>query len=293
MDSLHDALCTTLRDGLGWPAETAVQAAQYAHIVSYEKNASVFHAGESTDLLYVLLSGEVRLYYGTATGERLLVTIIRNGQPFGCTDLQTSDAGSRPQEQLFTARTLSRSKVAIIARARVVQLLHDLPGRDLVRIIQTADAGWERLSCRLLTFMTQDVRSRLASTIGEMAKVFGIADARGKLLSLRLSHEDFAELVGASRPMVSKHLKELAACGIFVKENGRYVVLREDVLRDIAVSGRRAAVEPLRPQAAHPEPRVARAAQSAQPISITMSKKRHNAARPVSKKAEQPLRYIA
>ena len=246
MDSLHDALCTTLRDGFGWPAQAAAEVAPYAHIVSYEKNATVFHAGEVTDLLYVLLSGEVRLYYGTVGGERLLVTIICSGQLFGATDFQATDAAPGRQEQLFTAQTLSRCKVAMISRARVARILQDLPAPELVRIVQGVDAGWMDLCCRLLTFLTQDVRSRLAYSIGEIAKVFGITDARGKLITLRLSHEDFAELIGASRPMVSKHLKELAEWGIFVKENGRYVVLREDALADIAASGGKpAAVESL------------------------------------------------
>jgi CRP-like cAMP-binding protein len=238
MDSLHHALCTTLQDRFGWPAEAAAEVGRYAHIMSYEKDATVFHAGEVSDLLYVLMNGEVRLYYGTVAGDRLLVSIIRSGQLFGATDLQTSDAASKQQEQLFTAQTLSRSKVAVIARARVARLLEDLPGADLVRIIQRVDSSWAGLCCRLLTFMTQDVRSRLAYSIGEIAKDFGIPDARGKLISLRLSHEDFAEMIGASRPMVSKHLKDMAKSGIFAKQNGRYVILREEALASIAASGR-------------------------------------------------------
>jgi CRP/FNR family cyclic AMP-dependent transcriptional regulator len=242
MDDLRDALCTTLRDGFGWPAETATEVGQYAHIVSYDKNATVFHAGEVTDLLYVLLSGEVRLYYGTPTGDRLLVTIIRGGQLFGTTDFQATDATAEVQEQLFTAQTLSRSKVAMFSRTRVARLLHDLPAPELVRMVQGVDAGWVSLCCRLLTFLTQDVRSRLAYSIREIAEVFGIPDARGKLIALRLSHEDFAELIGASRPMVSKHLKELADRGIFVKENGRYILLQEEALEELVASGTPAAV---------------------------------------------------
>ncbi len=243
MDDLRNTLCATLRDGFGWPANTATEVAQYAHIVSYDKNATVFHAGEVTDLLYVLLSGEVRLYYGTAAGERLLVTIIRGGQLFGATDFQAIDAPPGQQEQLFTAQTLSRCKVAMLSRTRVARVLQDLPASDLVRIVQGVDASWVTLCCRLLTFLTQDVRSRLAYSIREIAKVFGIPDARGKLLALRLSHEDFADLIGASRPMVSKHLKELAERGIFVKEGGRYIVLQEDALEEMATSGKPAPVE--------------------------------------------------
>jgi biotin operon repressor len=97
----------------------------------------------------------------------------------------------------------------------------------MVKIMQRMNQGWVHLCNRLLTFMTMDVRRRLAYAISEIAEAFGIPDARGALIRLRLSHEDLSELVGASRPMVSKHLKEFAKAGIFFKQNGRYIVSKE------------------------------------------------------------------
>jgi len=230
MDSLHHSLNTILVERLGWPAETAAEIAQCAHVVSYEKDAAVFHAGEPTDLLYVLLSGEAKLYYGTAAGERLLVAIARSGQILGRTDLDAGESRETEQKQLFTAQALSRCKVAIIAWGRVARALRDLPGQQLVQIVRHINDEWVALCCRFLTFLTMDVRSRLAYTIADIAERFGIPDARGKLITLKLSHEDFAELVGASRPMVSKHLKELAKAGIFAKENARYILAHGDNL---------------------------------------------------------------
>ena len=238
MDNLHHSLNAILVERLGWPAETAAEIAQCAHIVSYEKDATVFHAGEPTDLLYVLLSGEAKLYYGTAGGDRLLVAIARSGQILGLTDMDAGESREIEQKQLFTAQTLSRCKVAIIAWARVARALRDLPGQQLVQIVRRVNDEWVALCCRFLTFLTMDVRSRLAYTIADIAERFGIPDARGKLITLKLSHEDFAELVGASRPMVSKHLKELAKAGIFAKENARYILANGDHLMSPASAPR-------------------------------------------------------
>lgn len=138
---------------------------------------------------------------------------------------------------MFTAETRSRSTVAIVEQARVAHLLHDLPGPELARIVQGVDSRWMALSCRLLTFLTQDVRTRLAYAVGEIANSFGIPDARGTLIPLRLSHEDFAELVGASRPTVSKQLKQMAQRGVFSKANGRYILARADMLAAMRSSG--------------------------------------------------------
>ena len=230
MDDLRDALATTLRDRVGWPTGTVAQIARYAHMVPYEKGATIFRAGQSTDLLHVLLSGDVRLYYGAVGGERLLVSFVRSGEIFGATNFHAPDAHREQGQQVFTAETRSRSKVAIVEQARVAHLLHALPGPELARIVQRIDSRWMALSCRLLTLLTQDVGTRLAYAIGEIVNAFGIPDARGQLLPLRLSHEDFAELVGASRPTVSKQLKQMAQRGIFTKVDGRYILAQADTL---------------------------------------------------------------
>ncbi|MBP1685009.1 MAG: Cyclic nucleotide-binding domain [Deltaproteobacteria bacterium] len=118
MDTWQHALRTTLVDRMLWPAETAAAITQIAHIVEYEKGASVFHPGEPTDLLYLLLSGEARLYYGTASGERLLVHIVRGGQILGFTDFRVKDPHEHDSGQVFLAEVQSRSRVAIIAQPR-------------------------------------------------------------------------------------------------------------------------------------------------------------------------------
>jgi CRP/FNR family cyclic AMP-dependent transcriptional regulator len=217
--SLHDAL-----ESLGWPREVAFHLARSAHLVTFEKAATIFHAGEPADLLYVLVSGEVKLYYGDADGERLLVAIRRRGELLGSMDLELAAGRDSEATQLFTAEALSRCKLAIITKARAATAVRDLAAAELLALVQRVNRDWARFCSRFLAFLMMDVRSRLAFAITEVAETFGIADPRGKLIPLRLSHEDFGELVGASRPMVSKHLKELARAGVFYKQNGRYIL---------------------------------------------------------------------
>lgn len=220
----HTSLISALEE-LGWPAKAAAELAYGAHIVPYEKRSTVFHAGEPADLLYVLLSGEAKLQFAARDGAALLVSIAHSGQLLGVFAPDSGSAAAVKSEQLFTAQALSRCKVAIIPTARVAHVLHGLPAQQLVRVLDRSRGQWMHLCCRLLTFLTMSVRRRLTYTIAEIADSFGVADARGRLITLRLSHEDFAALVGASRPMVSKHLKELATEGVLTKQQGRYVLL--------------------------------------------------------------------
>ena len=220
MQNGHALLISALGQ-CSWPPKAAAELARGAHIVPYEKRSTIFHAGESADLVYVLLSGEVKLQFVGGEGAALLVSIASGGMPLGVFAPDGGPSGERP-EQLFTAQALSRCRVAILPTARVAHVLHQLPTAQLVRILERGREQWTRLCCRLLTYLTMSVRERLLHAIGELADGFGITDALGRTISLRLSHEDFAALVGASRPMVSRHLKELESDGTLARVDGRY-----------------------------------------------------------------------
>jgi CRP-like cAMP-binding protein len=231
MDGSRASLRASL-EGLDWPEAAATELLGSAHVIGYEKGAVIFHAGEPADLLYVVLSGEAKLYYTGANGERLLVSIVRRGEIVGLADLAGGggEVGGEAT-QVFSAHALSRCKVAIIAKARVAAVVAKLPAPQVARVMRRVNDQWARFCSRFLAFLTMDVRSRLVYAIADIGDAFGIPDARGRLITLKLTHEDFGELVGASRPMVSKHLKELAKAGVFFKQNGHYVLSRKpDVL---------------------------------------------------------------
>lgn len=211
-------------ESLGLHSELAHKLASNAHVLAYDKGAIIFHAGESADLLYIILSGEVKLYYGNAEGERLLVAICGRGQLLGSLDGDVVVGRRSESLQLFTAQALSQCRIAILTKARATAAMQDLSAAATLALLQRIDRGWARFSSRFLAFMMMDVHARLIHAITHLADKFGIPDPRGKLIPLRLSHEDFGELVGASRPMVSKHLKELANKRIFYKQDGRYIL---------------------------------------------------------------------
>ncbi|MHB8384553.1 MAG: helix-turn-helix domain-containing protein, partial [Candidatus Binataceae bacterium] len=50
---------------------------------------------------------------------------------------------------------------------------------------------------------------RIIITLLELASDFGIKESRGALLRASFSHQDIADLVGASRPRVTEHLAQL------------------------------------------------------------------------------------
>ena len=54
----------------------------------------------------------------------------------------------------------------------------------------------------------------------------GIEDKRGTLLMPQLGHEDLAEMIGSSRPMVSKLISDMTREGLLTRGENRHFILR-------------------------------------------------------------------
>ena len=69
-----------------------------------------------------------------------------------------------------------------------------------------------------------DLHERIAITLLELASDFGIKESRGTLLKASFSHQDIADLVGASRPRVTEHLAQLEREHPIIRQGGQFIV---------------------------------------------------------------------
>jgi CRP/FNR family transcriptional regulator, cyclic AMP receptor protein len=84
-----------------------------------------------------------------------------------------------------------------------------------------------RLLLRSSGFLNLGLRERIAITLLELSSDFGIEESRGTLLRASFSHQDIAELVGASRPRVTEHLAQLEREHLVIRQ-GRRLIVRVD-----------------------------------------------------------------
>jgi CRP-like cAMP-binding protein len=88
---------------------------------------------------------------------------------------------------------------------------------------------WYRLLLRGSSFLSLDLHERVGLALLELCTDFGIADSRGTLLRIAISHGHLANLVGASRPRVTEHLARLERDGLLIRQ-GRQIIVRADEL---------------------------------------------------------------
>jgi CRP-like cAMP-binding protein len=218
----HDRLVASLA-GLGLP-RTAIAALLERHtLVRYPKGAALFSKGSPADVVFAVLSGMIKVHSSRAGSDRVLVEIAGPGDLAGYADF-AENGGER--SQLFEAEALSNCCVALITRQHVLEVLKALEPDAILRLAEALNSLWSSVAYRYATLLGMSLRKRLELVLGELAARFGVEDSRGILLTPELAQEDLAEMIGSSRPMVSKLLMEMAQQGVIARD-GRHIVLRQ------------------------------------------------------------------
>jgi CRP-like cAMP-binding protein len=69
----------------------------------------------------------------------------------------------------------------------------------------------------------------------ELSQKFGVQDARGTILILQVTHEDLADLVGASRQKVTEHMRELERQHMILRDGRKLIVIPERLQEEIGL----------------------------------------------------------
>jgi CRP-like cAMP-binding protein len=190
-------------------------------LVRYPKGSPLFDKGSPADVVFVVLSGIVKIYCARAGAARTLVELAGPGDLAGYADFSEK---SRERSQLFDAEALTNSCVALITRDHVLHVLRKLEPDLILTLAENVNSLWASAVYRYARFLSMTLRERLEVILAEMAERFGVADARGILITPELEQEGLAEMIGGSRPMVSKLLMEMKHEGVIAREGKHYIV---------------------------------------------------------------------
>jgi CRP/FNR family cyclic AMP-dependent transcriptional regulator len=217
----QERLLTKL-SSMGLPRSAATTLLERHMLVRYPKGAELFTMGSPADVVFAVLTGLVKVHSSRAGSDPVLVEIAGPGDLVGYADFADAD-GER--SQLFEATALTNTCVALFTRHQIAEVLKSLEPEALLRITEAINSMWSSVVYRYATFLGMSLRKRLEIVLGELAERFGVPDSRGTLLLPELAQEELAEMIGSSRPMVSKLLTEMTARGTLIREGRRHILL--------------------------------------------------------------------
>lgn len=198
--------------------DDVAQLAALAHPKTFPKDHLLFERGDEGSEFLIVTHGRLKLILLNEDGRELTLTILGPYQSFGEVSLLDDAPRSASAVALSELRVLSISKRdfrgLLEKNPRVSLGLLTAMGRRL-RDLTEDTAG--------LIFL--DVYQRVARKILALMNAIGVKTDRGCEIPQRLTHQEMANLVGATRETVTKVLNDLEARGIIGIEKKQVIVL--------------------------------------------------------------------
>lgn len=169
----------------------------------FKRGEALVEQGQKSNALFILLTGRARVMTSDSRGREVILATLAQGDYLG----EMSIIDNEPHSA--TVRAEVQTDVLMLGRAEFARCLTENASmslvvmRGLVKRLRHADRKIESLA--LL-----DVYGRVAHALLD----FAVADTQGQLLiKEKISRQDLAKMVGASREMVSRVMKDLEERG--------------------------------------------------------------------------------
>ncbi|MGF1529105.1 MAG: Crp/Fnr family transcriptional regulator [Candidatus Competibacterales bacterium] len=203
-----------LFDGLG--PDALEQIATRFTIRAFPKNAIVINEGDESDSFYVVVAGKVKVFLADEDGREVIITLRGEGFYFG----ELAYVAQLPRSA--SVMTMEASRLAVISGGDFMTLLKEYP--DIaVNLIRELAHRLQATTVNLRAFALMDVYGRLTKLLRDMA----VEGEGGKLIvEEKPTQQTMAKMVGASREMVGRILRELTVGGYISTEGKRLIIHR-------------------------------------------------------------------
>jgi len=221
----HEEAFTMLRanlSGLNLSQDFVDKLIEHHIAVAYEKGALALCEGKTDGMLACVLSGYAKVYCPVGDGNRTLVRLAAPGEVIGYPDY-VDEKGRNAR--LFEIQVATKCTLALFSRDHVIRLLADLPSENLISIFAALNTFWSMNFRFFTTLLNLPFWDRLTIVLSDLAKRAGVQDSEGIILMPEVFHEDLAEMIGCSRPMVSRLMAQMIESGLLARRARQYVLL--------------------------------------------------------------------
>jgi CRP/FNR family cyclic AMP-dependent transcriptional regulator len=195
--------------------ESLCELARHGAIRTYPKGAIIINEGEPGDSLYVILSGRVKVYVADEQGQEMVLGSCEQGEIIG---EMTLDGGPRTASVMCVEQT----SFAVVGTTNLRAAITANPDFAM-RMIATLIARVRLTTDLVKDLALLDVYGRVRELLLKLA-----VETEGRwVVAEKLTQQDIAARVGASRDMITRIFKDLTAGGYISVENRRISILRK------------------------------------------------------------------
>ncbi len=200
-------------------AELRALAADF-RLRHYQKNETIFRQGDYSRELYVVVTGKVRIFKISPSGNETSIHISSTGDIIG--EFATIDG----QPRSATAKAVGRCALLEMAGDKFLWHMREIP--DLALAMNLLLVGKMRWADAYMETIAQyDAAGRLLHILLLYNEQFGEEVEVGKryVLDLALNQSDLASLVGARREWINRILHDWRSLGLIEYQAGKIIIL--------------------------------------------------------------------
>jgi CRP/FNR family transcriptional regulator, cyclic AMP receptor protein len=183
---------------------------------AYPKNTILISEGDKGDQLYVIRRGKIKVVVTDDSGRERVISLLGPGEHFG--EMALIDGESRSA----TIVTTEPTQLLTIRREDFLKILTSHP--DLMFSLLKVMTKKVRIATSMFESLAfDDVYARLVKLLMNLASPMGDQ----WVVEEKLTHQEIADRIGASREMVSRILKALSGGGYISTEKKRITVRKK------------------------------------------------------------------
>lgn len=199
---------------------------KFATVRRFAAGEEIFQKGDPGTALFGVLSGRVGIYTISSEGEEVILNLLEPGDLLG----EIALLDGRPRTA--SAGAMGPTDLLQIRREHFVPFLQRNP--DLcVSLIQVL---CDRI--RMNVEFIEDtiflhLAARLAKRLLSLAELHGEPTARGVRIAVKLSQQDLAHMLGATRERVNKELGQWREQNLIAIDDGKITLCKPERLKEL------------------------------------------------------------
>ncbi len=174
----------------------------------YPRNTILMYEGEDTGSFYLVIEGSVKVSRTNEDGKSIILSILGPGDYFG----EMALIDNRPRSATVTTRSAAEM---VVIPGRTFRRIISNNGQIITNMLKGTLTRLRHANEQIASLAFKDVYGRMAMLFNNLGR-----EEKGMLvIDERLTHQEIATMIGASREMVSRIMKELV--------NGDYLLVEK------------------------------------------------------------------
>ena len=184
----------------------------------YQKGNVIFMRGEPVNYLYIVRHGRVKLYEASRDGRQQIIRILKHGDFIGELSLFKDEYHS------LNAEAMEDTGMCLLPRKDFKNLIGQNPqiSLSIMQILSERLAYTEKFIADLTL---KSIEERLASWLMIMVEKEGVRTPQGVRISIDLSRQEVANLLGTTQETVSRKLTRLQSAGIIAIKGQKNIIV--------------------------------------------------------------------